>query len=93
MVNCMYHQCFRESKSKLKFHDGVEFCLGEDLSEDLVSNLMPVGELRKFMNRFDRHGHKHLKVQFKNRDGPFFVNAVKANDGQWREYVTGNRIR
>ncbi len=55
--------------------------------------LTAVGELRKFKNRFDRHGHKHLKVQFHNKDGPFYVNAVKSHDGQWREFVSGNKIR
>ena len=67
--------------------------MGDDLSEGIGANLMPVGELRKFKNRFDRHGNKHLKVQFNNKDGPFFVNAVKSHDGEWREFVTGNMIR
>ncbi len=92
-VNDNVYLNFRESKSKLNFHNGVEFCIGEDLNNDLGANLMPVGELRKFKNRYDPHGNKHLKVQFNNKDGPFFVNAVKSHDGEWREFGTGNVIR
>ena len=67
--------------------------MGEDLSVNIGASLMPVGALRKLKNRFDRQGDNHLKIHFDNKDGPFFVNAVKSHDGQWREFATGNQIR
>ena len=54
---------------------------------------MPIGELRKLKNEFDINGDKDLKVEFQNSRNPFFVNAVKSQDGEWRDVHNNQIIR
>ncbi len=79
----------RESDDEKTFHQGVEFCKDEGHNVQV----MPIGELRNFKNRFDRHGDKDLKVEFDNHNSPFFVNAIKSHDEEWIDVDTKESIR
>jgi len=54
---------------------------------------MPIGELRNLRNEFDRDGDKDLKVEFKNENSPFFVNAIKSRNEEWIDVHTKERVR
>jgi hypothetical protein len=79
---------FRESNDEKTFHEGVEFCKDEGHNVQVI----PVGELRHLRNSFDRNGDKDLKVEFENRNSPFFVSAVKSRDMEWIDIDTKETI-
>lgn len=84
--------CYKESHDELTFLQGISYCISRDFRNGPGANLMPVGQLRNFKNRYDRHGHHHLKVDFEHSRGPFHVNGVKTPEGEWREYPSGNLV-
>ena len=47
---------------------------------------MPIGKLRKFERIY-----QHRRHMFKNIQN-YRVNAIKAQDGVWREYPTGKEV-
>ena len=75
----------REEDNALNFKDAVNYGikLAVEQNNPLVK-LMPVGKLRKFerVYEYDRHPLKQSKANFR-------VNAVKSEDGIWREWPTG----
>ncbi len=74
---------------KRKFWQGIEFCKDEGHKAQMI----PVGELRNLRNAHDPNGDTDLKVKLKNRNRPFFVNAIKSHDGEWREIHNNQIIR
>ena len=79
----------REEDNALNFKDAVNYGikLAVEQNNPLVK-LMPVGKLRKFerIYEYDRHPLKQSKANFR-------VNAVKSEDGIWREWPTGLNLK
>jgi len=46
--------CYRESKDELDFFEAVQYCFRDHLDNGPYLNLMPVGKLRHFINRYTR---------------------------------------
>ena len=77
----------------MTFHQAVDFCITNDYQDGPGANIMTVGALRNLKNRFDRHDHHGLRVDFDDQNGPFIVNGVKSTCGGWREYPSGRLIK
>lgn len=93
-----FNGSFRSSHDELSFQQGINYCITKDFRDGPGSNVMPIGQLRNLKNRFDRHGHRKLRVDFESEsdsgeEGPFYVNAVKSPDMEWREYPSGRLIK
>lgn len=66
--------------------ESVHSCIGYHYSETPYQGLIPVGRLRCLRNRFSNTNNDDICGRF------FRVNAIKDNQGVWREYPSGNRV-
>ena len=77
---------FRETNDELGFMESIHSCIGYHYSETPYQGLIPIGRLRCLRNRFSNTNNDDICGRF------FRVNAIKDNQGVWREYPSGNRV-
>jgi len=82
--NCQIY--YKETDDELDFMESIHSCIGYHYSETPYQGLIPVGRLRCLRNRFSYTNNDDICGRF------FRVNAIKDNQGVWREYPSGNRV-